>query len=250
MKIIGVIPARYQSSRFPGKPLADICGKPMIWWVYRQVSLVSKIDEVYVATDSEEIAKVCENMGLRYIMTSDQHPTHLDRLSEFAKKVSADFYININGDEPLMMPEYVEYLIPDDSIDSKDFYFANAMTKIKKPVEVNDVSRIKVATDVQGYGMYMARTPIPYPKASSNFDYMKFVGIQCFTREALLFCGETERGKIESIEDIDEYRFLENGKKIKFIEIPAETLSVDTKTDLQVVRQVIQERINSGLIIL
>ena len=124
------------------------------------------------------------------------------------------------------------------------------MTKIKKPVEVNDVSRIKIATDNQGYGLYMARTPIPYPKASSDFDYMKFVGIQCFSRSALLFCGETPRGRIEGIEDIDEYRFLENGKKIKFIEIPAETLSVDTSTDLQVVRSVIQRRIDTGEIIL
>ena len=250
MKILGVIPARYESTRFQGKPLADICGKPMIWWVYRQFKLAHGIDEVYVATDDSRISDVCEKYGIKYIMTSNTHPTHLDRLAEVARKLEADFYININGDEPLMMHEYIEYLIPDASVDPLSFYFANAMTKIKKPVEVNDVSRIKIATDNQGYALYMARTPIPYPKASSDFDYMKFVGIQCFTRSALLFCGETPRGRIEGIEDIDEYRFLENGKKIKFVEIPAETLSVDTKTDLRVVREVIQRRIESGEIVL
>lgn len=250
MNIIGIIPARYRSTRFPGKPLADICGKPMIWWVYRQLKLARGINSVFVATDDERIASVCESLNMKYIMTSDQHATHLDRLAEVAQKQEADFYININGDEPLMMPQYVELLLPDQSVDPNDFYFANAMTKIKKPVEVNDVSRIKIATDSCGYGLYMARTPIPYPKASSDFDYMKFVGIQCFSRSALLFCGETPRGRIEGIEDIDEYRFLENGKKIKFIEIPAETLSVDTQSDLTIVRNVITRRIETGEIIL
>lgn len=250
MNIIGIIPARFKSTRFEGKPLADICGKPMIWWVYRQFKLASGIMEVYVATDDNRISEVCEKYGMKYIMTSDSHPTHLDRLAEVAEKIEADFYVNINGDEPLMMPEYIEFLIPSDMVDPKSFYFANAMTKIKKPVEVNDVSRIKIATDKDGNALYMARVPIPYPKASSDFDYMKFVGIQCFSRRALLFCGETPRGHLESIEDIDEYRFIENGKKVKMVEIPAETLSVDTKADLTVVREVITRRIKEGLIIL
>lgn len=250
MNIIGIIPARFKSTRFEGKPLADICGKPMIWWVYRQFKLASGINEVYVATDDSRISEICKKYGMKYIMTSDSHPTHLDRLAEVAEKIEADFYININGDEPLMMPEYIELLLPSENVDTKSFYFANAMTKIKKPVEVNDVSRIKIATDRDGNALYMARVPIPYPKASSNFDYMKFVGIQCFSRSALLFCGETPRGHLEGIEDIDEYRFIENGKKVKMVEIPAETLSVDTKADLAVVREVIDRRIKEGEIIL
>ncbi len=249
-KIVGIIPARFKSTRFEGKPLADICGKPMIWWVYRQLKLAKGLSEVYVATDDSRISEICEHYGMQYIMTSDSHPTHLDRLAEVAEKINADFYININGDEPLMMPEYVERLIPANEVDPSSFYFANAMTKIKKPVEVNDVSRIKIATDKDGNALYMARMPIPYPKASSNFDYMKFVGIQCFSRSALLFCGKTLRGHLEGIEDIDEYRFIENGKKVKMVEIPAETLSVDTKADLAVVREVIKHRIKEGLITL
>lgn len=245
MKIVGIIPARYQSTRFEGKPLADICGKPMIWWVHYQFKKVKEIDEIYVATDDERIEKVCNEYGIKTIMTKDTHPTHLDRLSEVAEKVDADYYININGDEPLMMPEYIRFLLPTEK-DSSKFYAANAMTTIKSPVEVVDTARIKIATDMQGYGMYMARTPIPYPKASANIVYKKFVGIQCFSRSALLFCGETKRGALESIEDIDEYRFLENGKKLKFVMTDATTLSVDTKKDLEKVREILTERIQNG----
>ena len=250
MKVIAVIPARYKSTRFEGKPLVNLCGKPMIWWVHHQLCQVKGLSEIYVATDDERIRKVCSDYGIKYVMTSDSHPTHLDRLAEFAEYIESDFYININGDEPLMMPEYVERLLPTSDLNPVDFYFANAMTKIKKTVEVADISRIKVVTDNLGYAMYMARTPIPYPKASSDFDYMKFVGIQCFSRSALLFCKDNKRGKIESIEDIDEYRFLENGKKIKFVEIPAETLSVDTQADVKIVTEVLERRIKNKEIVL
>lgn len=245
MKIVAVIPARYKSTRFEGKPLVDICGKPMIWWVHHQLSQVNGLDGIYVATDDERIGNVCSSYNINYVMTSDVHPTHLDRLAEFAEIIKSDFYININGDEPLLMPEYVEYLLPPPNLSPDIFYVANAMTKIKKTVEVADVSRIKIVTDNYGFGMYMARTPIPYPKGNSDFDYMKFVGIQCFSRSALLFCKDNKRGKIESIEDIDEYRFLENGKKIRFIEIPAETLSVDTPSDVIVVSKVLEKRITN-----
>ena len=222
----------------------------MIWWVHHQLCQVKGLSEIYVATDDERIGKVCSDYGIKYVMTSDSHPTHLDRLAEFAENIESDFYININGDEPLMTPEYVERLLPTSDLNPADFYFANAMTKIKKTVEVADISRIKVVTDNLGYAMYMARTPIPYPKASSDFDYMKFVGIQCFSRSALLFCKDNKRGKIESIEDIDEYRFLENGKKIKFVEIPAETLSVDTQADVKIVTEVLERRIKNKEIVL
>ncbi len=129
-KIVGVIPARYKSTRFPGKPLADICGKPMIWWVYQQFKLAKGISDVFVATDDQSIANVCDDYHMKYILTSDKHPTHLDRLAEVAEKIEADFYININGDEPLMKPEYIECLLPNEAIDPDGFYFANAMTKI------------------------------------------------------------------------------------------------------------------------
>lgn len=243
MKIVGVIPARYESSRFPGKPLADICGKPMIWWVYNQVKKVKELQEVYVATDDERIKKECEKYGIKAVMTKNSHKTHLDRLAEFVNQIDADFYININGDEPLIDPKNIQRLVPDNKLDPKSFYFANAMTIVKKPVELVDNARIKIVTDVDGYGLYMARTPIPYPKGTSEFNYKKFVGIQCFSKSALEFCGITPRGEIESIEDIDEYRFLEHGKKIKFILVDADSFSVDTEKDLEKVRKIISNKL-------
>lgn len=244
MKIVGVIPARYESSRFPGKPLADICGKPMIWWVYQQVKKVKELSEVYVATDDERIETVCNKYDISVVMTKNSHLTHLDRLAEFASIVDADFYININGDEPLIDPLNIVKLIP--SCKDFDFYVANAMTYIKNPIEVVDNARIKIATDSQDYGMYMARTPIPYPKGNGEFKFKKFVGIQCFSKSALYFCGNTKRGCLENIEDIDEYRFLENGKKIKFILVDADSFSVDTQKDLERVRQIIGSRLRGG----
>lgn len=245
MKIVGVIPARYASTRFPGKPLADICGKPMIWWVYQQIKKVKELDEVYVATDDSRIEDICKKFNMNVVMTSNEHKTHLDRLGEFSKIIKSDFYININGDEPLILPEYIECLLPT-NVSPEEFYVANAMMEIDKPVEIADPSKIKLALDVNDYCLYLSRNPIPFPKGNSNFVYKKFVGIQCFTKSSLNFCSNTPRGFIENTEDIDEFRFIENGKKLKFINTTADTLAVDTPKDLEYVRKVIAEKIKAG----
>lgn len=245
MKIVGVIPARYQSSRFEGKPLADICGKPMVWWVHNQVKQVQGFDEVYVATDDDKIASVCDQYGIKSVMTSPKHKTHIDRLYEFSKIIDADFYVNVNGDEPLIDPLAVQQIIPED-VDSNGIYVANLMTEIRNPLEAVDTSKIKITTDVNGYALYMARYPIPFPKGTYEFTFNKFVGVQCFTKNALAFANQSPRGIIESAEDIDEYRFLENGQKIKFIKVDTITLSVDTPKDLEKVKDIIQKRGNSN----
>ncbi|NHC43576.1 3-deoxy-manno-octulosonate cytidylyltransferase [Bacillus sp. MM2020_1] len=245
MKMIGVIPARYNSSRFKGKPLADICGKPMIWWVHDRLKKVTELTDVYVATDDEQIKTVCENYGIKTIMTSADHKTHLDRLYEVSSKVNADFYINVNGDEPLIEVEAIAKILPKD-IDPNSLYVSNLMTELKNPLEAVDFSKIKIATDVNGYGLYLARSPIPYPKGTYNFKYKKFVGVQCFTKSALEFCHFATRGPLEEAEDIDEFRFIENGKKIKFIEADATTLSVDTPKDLEKVRNIIKNQLEGA----
>lgn len=249
MRIIGVIPSRYASTRFPGKGLEDICGKPMIWWVYRSMKNVAEIDEVYVATDDQRIAAVCEREGIPAIMTSDSCPTHLERIYEVSTKINADFYINANGDEPLIESSAIEAIIPR-GINPDESYFANGMMVLRDPIDAYDSSKIKIATDMFGYGLYLARSPIPFPKGRSDFQLKKFVGIQCFTKKALQFVAETRRGDLESIEDIDEFRFLENGHKIKFVMTEATTLSVDTPKDLDKVRQIMQEKLRSGELII
>ena len=241
-KYIGVIPARYGSSRLPGKPLADICGKPMIWWVYNRVLQVKELDGVYIATDDKRIVDVCHDLKMDVLLTLSKHATHLDRLSEFAEKVSANFYINVNGDEPLIEPECIRDLIPID-VDPESDYAANGMMVVENPVDAIDTSKGKIVTDVNGYGMYISRYPIPYPKASSNYQIKKFVGVQCFTKKALAFCGKTPRGPLEQIEDCDEFRFLENGYKLKFIMTHSTAFAVDTQKDLDKVRAIIKQEL-------
>ena len=221
----------------------------MIWWVHRQLSMAKGIDEVYVATDDDKIRETCESLGIKVVMTSDSCPTHLERLYEFSTKVDADFYINVNGDEPLIESSCIEDLIPHD-VDPDSSYVANGMMILRDPIDAIDSSKIKIAVDMQGYGMYMARSPIPFPKAKSTYQLKKFVGVQCFTKKSLKFVNDTKRGEIESIEDIDEFRFLENGHKIKFILTEATTLSVDTHKDLDKVNKIIAEKINNGEIVL
>lgn len=247
MKTVAVIPARYGSSRFLGKPLADICGRPMIWWVYTQVSRSQRIENVYVATDNGEIRKVCEQYGLACVMTSEAHRTSTERLYEVAGKIPADVYVCVNGDEPLIDPAVVERVIPETP---EGFFAANLMTKIHTPAEAVDETNIKVVTDRQGHALFFSRSPIPHPKASLAFDYYKHLGVLAYSPEALRFFAQTEKGPIEAVEDINELRFVENGKPLRMIPVETRTLSVDTPKDLEFVRAVVRDRLERGEIVL
>lgn len=232
MNIVAVIPARYNSSRFLGKPLADINGKPMVWWVYNQVKKVEEFSSIYVATDDHRIQAVCESYAIPYILTKSTHETSTERLFEVAQKVSADLYVCINGDEPLIEPEVIRAILPKKSC-NQEYYVANLMTKIKDPVEVVDNTNIKVVTDFDGYAMYMSRSPIPHPKSSLNYTYYKHLGVLIYNFNALKFFNTTMKNTFERIEDINELRFIEHGIKLKMIEVDASSLSVDTPKDLE-----------------
>ena len=134
MKIIGVIPARYESSRFPGKPLADICGKPMIWWVYQQAKKVEALDRIIVATENRRIVDACMSLGMDVMLTSDRHPTGTDRVGEVARKIAADLYVNIQGDEPLLEPGTIKAAI-EPFYENADLQVCNLMTRIKDSVD-------------------------------------------------------------------------------------------------------------------
>ena len=249
MKIIGVIPARYKSSRFPGKPLADICGKPMIWWVYQQCGKVEDFDAVYVATDDKKIFEACESLGLRVVMTSEEHRTGTDRVGEVARKIPADLIVNIQGDEPLLEPETIRAAI-------RPFYedtalrVSNLMTRIHDPVDVVNPTVPKVITNRDGVCVYLTRAAAPHPKGSLDYAYYKQVCVYGFTPDALRFyCDygrEYGKAKIEAIEDIEILRFIENGFKVQFIEVESETVAVDTPNDLERVRAIVAEKIAAG----
>ena len=246
MKIVGVIPARYGSSRFPGKPLADICGKPMIWWVFQQANKVEGLERIYVATDDERIQKVCENLNIPVVMTSKNNPTHLNRVYEFSKRIDADLYTVICGDEPLIKSEVIEAVVPKDKLQKR--YIAHAlMREFKEPTEVVDPGNIKIATNNNGDCIYLSRSPIPFPYKTIMFKYRKIVGIECYNKEALNFFVNTPVGPLEQIEDIAILRFIENGIGMHFTLVESDALSVDTQRDLEKVRIVISERLNGGL---
>ena len=247
MRTVAIIPARYGSSRFKGKPLADICGRPMLWWVYSQVKRSAAIDAVYAATDSDEIQRVCGQYDIPCVMTSAQCPTSTQRLYEAAQIIPADVYICINGDEPLIQPSVIEQVIPREG---EAFFAVNLMTQIHSPVEVVDNTNIKVVTDTQGYALFFSRSPIPHPKASLDFAYYKHLGVLAYSLEALRFFAQTPKGPVEAVEDINELRFIEHGKKLRMIPVEAHTLSVDTPKDLDYVRKVIQEKLERGEIVL
>lgn len=249
MRIIAVIPARYQSSRFPGKPLADLCGKPMIWWVYNQVKKVQEINEVYVATDDDRIAETCDSFSIKYVMTRKDHGTSTERVYEVAQKVSSDLYIVINGDEPLIDPEIIRAIIPN-KLPKENFYVSNLMTEIKSPVEAIDFTNIKIVTDEDSNALFFSRSPIPYPKSSIDYKYYKHVGVLIYDINALRFFAETPKGYNEKIEDVNELRFVEHGKKLKMVEVVAHSLSVDTPKDLEHVKMVIEDKIAKGEIVL
>ena len=237
MKIIGIIPARYKSTRFEGKPLADICGKPMVWWVYEKAKNAKGLDEIYVATDDERIEKVCKENKMNVIMTSDQNKTPTDRIYEVSTKIDADYYISINGDEPLIDPKVIEKVIPKKQ--KEKLYVANLMTTITDPVQAVDSTNLKIVTNDKNEGVYISRTAVPYPKGSMDFVYKKHVGVYAFDKEALKFYHDTPRGRLESIEDIDLLRYIENHVNIDFIDVNSHSLSVDNFKDLEEVRRIV-----------
>ena len=245
MKIIGIIPARFQSSRLPGKPLADIHGKPMVWWVYHQAKKAKLLDDVLVATDERRIYDFCEKSNIPVVMTKSSHTNGSERLSEVAGIITADIYVTIQGDEPLLEPSsidaVVKIILSEDNIPC-----ATLKTPFKNPVDVVNATTPKVVTDLNGDIMFMSHAPIPYPKASVDFTYYKPIGLYAFKRETLMLYGTLSKGAIECIEDTELLRLVERGIKIRVGIVDSESVAVDTEKDLNRVRKLIEIRNNGG----
>ena len=242
VKIIGVIPARYNSTRLPGKPLVDICGKPMIWWVYNRCIKAKGLDDIYVATDDLRIQQICEKYNIPVIMTSNKHNTAAQRLQEVSETLKADFYLQLNGDEPLINIDAIEAAIPKDVPLNIEFG-TNVITEMEEPAQVMDSSNIKVVFDDKLYTLYMSRTPIPCPFKTIDFKYYKHIGIIGYNKKMLDFYKNSVPGRFELIEGIDTLRFIDYGKKLKLSLVHnCHTLSVDTEKDLEIVVKMIKEQ--------
>ena len=240
MKVVGIIPARYASTRLPGKPLKDILGHPMIWWVYQRVLNAKRLDEVYVATDDERIAQVCEENRIPVVMTANTHRTAAHRLQEVSETIHADFYVQLNGDEPLINTDAIDAVVPKE-IPQDIAFGTNIITEMTEPAQVMDPSNIKMVFDENMNALYMSRTPIPFPFKAIDFKYYKHVGIIGYNKKMLDLYRYTQPGRFELIEGIDTLRFLDYGKQLKLTLVPnCHSLSVDTEQDLQMVIQMIK----------
>jgi len=215
----------------------------MVWWVYQQAKKVSGLSDVIVATDDERIMDVCNIHKIPSIITRNDHLTAAHRLQEVSEHVKADFYLQLNGDEPLIKPETITEAIPD--IVPQDTEFGiNIITKMCEPSEVMDASNIKVVFDKDWNALYMSRTPIPYPFKSIQFTYYKHIGIIGYNKMMLDFYANSSPGRFECIEGIDTLRFIDYGKKLVFKEVlDCISLSVDTPKDLEIVRKEIAVRL-------
>ena len=244
MKIIGVIPARYKSSRFPGKPLVDICGKPMIYWVYRQAMKVQEFDEVYVATDDERIRVACDQYGMKVIMTSDKHNTGSDRVAEVAEKTDGDLYVNVQGDEPVINPEMIREVI---SIFQEDetVYFGSLKKEITDPKEIRAASTVKVVTDDMGDALYFSRSVIPSNlKDGKLARVFRHVGIYAYKKDFLLKFAAMEQTELELGEGIEPLRAMQKGYKIRLKETTYSSIGVDLPEHVALVEAILKGKTN------
>lgn len=242
MKIIGVIPARYNSSRFPGKPLADICGKPMVWHVYQQAIKAKLLNEVYVATDDDRIIEVCKQLSIQWIKTAQTHLSGTDRAAEVSDKIDADLYAVIMGDEPLIKTKDLDFLI--NGMSDPNIAAGMLTTRFKNPVDVVNTTTIKLAINGNGEVIFMSRSPIPFPKAALDYSYYKNIGAYVFKRSALEVYKNNKPDKLEITEEIELLRLIEKRMAVKAFEIQSNSISVDTPKDLNKVIRTVRQNTN------
>ena len=241
MKVLCVIPARYASTRLPGKPLSIIVGKPMIQHVYERACQAQLPDEVVVATDNELVEKAVLDFGGKAVMTSPDHPSGTDRLAEVALMYpDIDVIVNVQGDEPMIHPEVIDRLAEAFTGDA-DLNMAT-MKVIMDEEDYENPAAVKVVTDQQGYALYFSRSLIPYPRNKpEGFKVFKHVGIYAYRRSFLLKYAALAPTPLEKAESLEQLRALENGYRIKVLESDFQGIGVDTPEDLAAVNALFEK---------
>lgn len=240
MRILGVIPARYTSTRLEGKALRDILGKSMIQHVYERARRSQRLSEVLVATDDERIRKAVEGFGGKAMMTSPEHKSGTDRVAEVAENVDVDIVVNIQGDEPLLDPIMIDECVSPFSIDPQA-QMATVMKRLSRESTYADPAVVKVVRDLSGKALYFSRSLIPYPRTkTADFAVYEHVGIYAFTKDCLLKFARLAPTTLELIEGLEQLRALEHGIPIHVVETRCqrEMISVDTLADLERVCQI------------
>ncbi len=240
--VVCIIPSRYESSRFPGKPLADLCGKPMIQHVYERVARAKAIPYVAVATDDERIFAAVRKFGGNAVMTAATHRSGTDRIAEAvaALNLAPDaIIVNIQGDQPIFEPVQVDEVIGP-LIDDSSINMSTLIYKIILDEEITHPNAVKVAFDHEGFALYFSRSTIPYVRSSTmKADYYKHHGIYAYRRDFLDTFTKLPEGKLEKLEALEQLRALEHGYKIKVVITPHDSVEVDTPQELDRVRRIL-----------
>jgi len=247
MNIIGIIPARMASTRFPGKPLAEICGIPMVGHVFFRSKMSSLLNEVYIATCDQAIMDYAHSIKAKAIMTADTHKRASDRTAEAVEVIESDtgkkidVVVMIQGDEPMILPEMIDRSVKT-MMGGPDIMVTNLMAPLKSQEEHEDPNEVKVVVDKNDFALYFSREPIPSRKKSaSDVPMFKQVCIIPFRRDFLVFFNEMEPTPLEEIESVDMLRIMEHGYKVKMIQSDFETYSVDTPQDLNLVEKLMMD---------
>ena len=232
MTVVGIVPCRYSSSRFPGKPLADIHGKPMMWHVYQRALESNCFDQVFIATDDIRIAKSCEDHQLEFLMTRSDHITGTDRVAECMGLIDADIYVNVQGDEPLIEPEAIVKVTEGlTECDDPKVIASNAYVPFSEPSDVIDSNNVKVVLSTNDHALFYSRQPIPYPKSKKTF-YLRQLGLYAFRKNGLKVFSECPPGPVEQAEGVEMLRLLEYGYRVQMVKVEDNSIPVDTEADL------------------
>jgi 3-deoxy-manno-octulosonate cytidylyltransferase (CMP-KDO synthetase) len=238
MKFICVIPARYGSTRFPGKPLADISGSPMIEWVYKRAVRAQLFEKILVATDDQRIVQAVRKFGGLAELTPSDLPSGTDRVAFLARKIKADVYVNLQGDEPLISPRLLTEVCTPYS--ERKVVMTTAVKQIDSPDELTDPNLVRVVMDNRGDALYFTRAVIPFVRDDRDqrnwfqrYPFYKHIGIYTYRRNFLLHFSTLAPGSLEQVEKLEQLRVLENGYKIRTVITQSDSMSVDTAEDLQ-----------------
>jgi 3-deoxy-manno-octulosonate cytidylyltransferase (CMP-KDO synthetase) len=238
-KVVGVIPARYSSTRFEAKVLADIMGKPMIQWVWERAKQVKILDELIVACDDERVADVVRGFGAQVVMTAKGHVSGTDRIAEVVNPIDVEVVVNIQGDEPLVHPTMIDNvaraILTDPSIP-----VATIIRKIEDPEDINDPHVVKVVKDKNDFALYFSRSAIPFHARNSDIAapvYYKHIGLYGYSKDFLFTYKNMAPSSLERTEKLEQLRVLEDGYKIKVIETKYDSIGVDTPEDLEKVKE-------------
>lgn len=245
MKVLGIIPARMESVRLPGKMLEDLCGKPLIVRTYEAACKIKCLDEVVVVTDSPRIAQVVKDHKGLVWMSREVHESGSDRVAEFVRYHDCDIAVNIQGDEPFIQEQSVNELVK--AFKSSSVKVATLKKKIESEQELFNTDVVKVVCDKNSDALYFSRALIPHFRVSlPKFKFHKHIGIYAYRKEALLKFSRWAIGELESVEKLEQLRFLENGVDIRVVETEHDTLAVDTAYDLEQAIIYYESRNNSG----